>query len=96
MSPELPGRKSGIVVAPKVSCPGQDTRYWKPEDIFEHPCVSCGNPVEFFKNDLRRQCPNCGASTINPRNDLACAQWCKHAKECLDQNGITLDPDEQV
>ena len=25
-----------------MKCPGQDTRYWKPGDIFESPCPACG------------------------------------------------------
>ena len=71
----------------RASCPGQDTQYWKPEDIFEAPCVHCAQPIEFFKDDLRRKCPHCGKYAINPRNDLSCAAWCKRAAECLDQLG---------
>ncbi len=73
-------------------CPGQDTRYWKPEDIYDTPCVSCGLPMEFFKTDLRRACPHCGAPNVNPRNDMSCAAWCKSAPECLAQLGQTVDP----
>lgn len=69
------------------SCPGQDLRYWKPEDLFESPCAHCGESLEFFKDDLQRKCPHCGEMTVNPRNDMACAAWCKHAKECLEQLG---------
>jgi len=32
----------------KTMCPGQDTTFWKPGDIFEIPCVKCGFLVEFF------------------------------------------------
>ena len=78
---------------PKFNCPGQDTRYWKPEDIFESPCANCGKNMEFFKDDLRRKCPHCGEFTVNPKNDLACAAWCKHAKECLEQMGREI-PEE--
>ncbi|MCE5309715.1 MAG: hypothetical protein LLG20_18945 [Acidobacteriales bacterium] len=73
----------------KPSCPGQDTRYWKPEDIFEVPCTKCGRAIEFFKTDLKRQCPGCGAANLNPRNDLSCAAWCKSAEECLTELGRT-------
>lgn len=66
-----------------MQCPGQDTRYWKPDDIFDIPCQACGTPVEFFKNDARRRCPKCGARLQNPKISLGCAQWCAHAKECL-------------
>jgi len=77
----------------KAMCPGQDTRFWKPGDISETPCSSCGKPVEFFKDDLRRRCPHCNEYTVNPNNDMACAAWCKEAKRCLEQLGRTL-PDE--
>ncbi len=70
-------------------CPGQDTRYWTHEAIFEAPCAHCGRPVEFFKDDLRRRCPRCGAYTVNPRNDMACAAWCPSAPACLAQLGLT-------
>jgi hypothetical protein len=43
--------------------------------------------IEFFKDDLRRTCPSCGAKTVNPKNDLACAAWCKEAAACLAQMG---------
>lgn len=64
-------------------CPGQDTRYWKPDDIFEIPCSRCGRPVEFFKTDGARRCRSCGARVVNPKLRLGCAQWCQYAKECL-------------
>lgn len=67
-------------------CPGQDLRYWKPDDLFELPCVHCAAPVEFFKDDLRRKCPHCGGFTVNSKNDMSCAAWCKHAKECLEES----------
>jgi hypothetical protein len=64
-------------------CPGQDTRYWRPTDIFEIPCASCGAVVEFFKDDVRRRCHGCGGLVQNPKITLGCAQWCEHAKKCL-------------
>ncbi|MCX5858726.1 MAG: HD domain-containing protein [Proteobacteria bacterium] len=67
----------------KTICPGQDTRFWKPGDIFEVACGKCGRPVEFFKDDSSRRCPGCGQRVQNPRISLGCAQWCEHAKECL-------------
>jgi len=62
-------------------------RYWKPEDIFESMCAHCGRSVEFFKDDLKRRCPACGKDTLNPKNDLACAAWCKSAAQCLEELG---------
>ena len=67
-----------------MKCPGQDTRYWKPGDVFEVVCPSCGRPAEFFKDDPSRKCPACGARFRNPRMDLGCAEWCPYASECID------------
>jgi hypothetical protein len=64
-------------------CPGQDTRYWRPDDIFTVACGSCGAPIEFFKDDAARRCAKCGSRVRNPRLSMGCAQWCQHAKECL-------------
>ncbi len=64
-------------------CPGQDTRYWKPEDISERNCPYCGKPIEFFKTDIRAKCPGCGRKVANPSFNLGCAEWCAYAKECL-------------
>jgi ribosomal protein S27E len=66
-----------------LKCPGQDTRYWKKGDIFEVRCPRCGREVEFFKDDVRRRC-FCGRTIVNPRLDLACAEWCQHAEKCVD------------
>ncbi len=67
----------------KTMCPGQDTRYWRPDDIFTVPCGSCGAGIEFFKDDTARRCSKCGARVKNPRLSMGCAQWCQHARECL-------------
>ena len=67
----------------QTRCPGQDTRFWQPGDVFEVPCAECGYEVEFFKDDAIRRCRSCGARVSNPQLNLGCAQWCEHAKECL-------------
>jgi hypothetical protein len=67
----------------QTRCPGQDTRFWQPGDVFEVACGDCGYQVEFFKDDAVRRCRSCGARVSNPRLNLGCAQWCEHAKECL-------------
>jgi HD superfamily phosphodiesterase len=64
-------------------CPGQNTQFWKPSDIFDIPCARCGGAVEMFKDDVYRHCPSCGTRVSNPKLTLGCAQWCQHAKECL-------------
>ena len=67
----------------RIKCPGQDSRFWRPEDVFEVECGECGSLVEFFKDDAGRRCPTCGRRITNPRLSLGCAQWCQYAKECL-------------
>ena len=37
---------------PISRCPGQDQRFWKPDDVFESPCRSCGETVENPRFDL--------------------------------------------
>ena len=64
-------------------CPGQDTRFWKPNDVYTVECPKCGKPVEFFKDDIRRRCKKCGHMFINPRLDLGCARWCQYADQCV-------------
>ena len=64
-------------------CPGQDQRFWKPEDIFEVKCPGCGQKVEFFKDEPKLKCRKCGQSVANPKIDLGCAQWCQYAEQCL-------------
>lgn len=66
-----------------MKCPGQDTKYWKPGDIFEVPCPVCGESVEFFKDDSERRCKACGYKFRNPRLDLSCVEWCAYAKQCI-------------
>lgn len=68
---------------PALKCPGQDFRFWTPEDIYEVPCPACENPVEFFKNDTLRKCEKCGYQFANPRLNLGCAEWCPAAADCL-------------
>jgi len=66
-----------------VRCPGQDQRFWKPEDIFDVNCPGCNKPVEFFKDEPKLKCRNCGQVVVNPKIDLGCAQWCQYAEQCL-------------
>ncbi len=65
-----------------MKCPGQDSRFWKPEDVFEIQCLKCGWVVEFFKDDVKRKC-RCGQEIVNPRLDFGCAQWCEYGDQCL-------------
>lgn len=72
-------------------CPGQDTRFWKPEDVFELSCPHCGGGLEFFKDEPSLPCPACGKEVRNPKIDLGCAKWCKFAEDCLGQMAKATD-----
>lgn len=73
---------------PERRCPGQDLRFWKPQDIFDVRCPYCSTDIEFWKDEPIRFCPQCAHEVRNPRIDLGCAKWCKFAKECL---GTAID-----
>lgn len=66
-----------------VRCPGQNTQFWGPGDVFEVRCSDCGKALEFFKDDSQRHCPGCGRVVFNPRMNFSCAQWCPSARDCL-------------
>jgi hypothetical protein len=66
-----------------TKCPGQDTRFWKPNDVYTVECPKCSKPVEFFKDDIRRRCKKCGHMFINPKLNLGCARWCQYADQCV-------------
>ncbi len=67
----------------QIKCPGQDTRHWKPGDIFLAECPKCGAEIEFFKDDTRRRCAWCGHLFYNPKIELGCAEWCQYADKCV-------------
>lgn len=66
-----------------TKCPGQDTRYWDPEDIRDEICPYCGNTIEFWKTDIRVRCDKCKKVVSNPNFNLGCAAWCSFAEQCL-------------
>jgi len=66
-----------------MKCPGQDTKYWNENAIFEIECPECGHLIEFFKDDPTRRCKNCDKKIVNPKMDFGCAAYCKYAEQCL-------------
>jgi DNA-directed RNA polymerase subunit RPC12/RpoP len=66
-----------------MRCPGQDSRYWKQEAIYNVTCPHCGNELEFFKDESTRRCKKCGNKIVNPKMDFGCASYCKYAEQCL-------------
>jgi putative nucleotidyltransferase with HDIG domain len=77
------GRVSATKRSETMKCPGQDSRYWKPDAIFEIPCPKCGHIVEFFKDDTARNCSRCSHRFVNPNMDFGCAAYCEYAEQCL-------------
>lgn len=69
-------------------CPGQDQRFWKPEDVFEVKCSSCGEKMEFFKDEPKLKCRSCGQLVVNPKIDLGCAEWCQYAEQCIGDSAV--------
>ncbi len=65
-----------------IICPGQNTMFWKPDDIYDVKCPDCGRPVEFWKDDSKRTCA-CGHRFLNPKRDLGCLEYCKYAEQCM-------------
>jgi hypothetical protein len=67
-------------------------RYWKPEDIFTVACPHCQAEIEFWKDEPVRLCAACRKEVRNPKIDQGCAEWCKHAPECLEPAPKNTDP----
>ena len=78
---------------PLSNCPGQEKRFWKSDDLFDAPCPNCGQVLEFWKNEPRRRCFACRKNVLNPKLDLGCAKWCKHAADCLGYSPEALAAD---
>jgi len=81
---------------PVFKCPGQDTRYWRPQDVSEIRCHGCSDSLELWKDEPFRRCPKCGARVRNPKFDSSCAKWCQYAKECLGYVPLEDEADESV
>ena len=63
-------------------CPGQDLRYWKPDDIFFVKCPFCNNEIEFWKDEPVRICNKCNKQIKNPKINNGCTEWCKYGGCC--------------
>ena len=49
-------------------CPGQNTMFWKPGDIYDVSCPSCGKPVEFWKDEDLDLAFVCGTDLFGERH----------------------------
>lgn len=57
-------------------CSGNHTQEWESDAIFEVKCKHCGSMVEFFKDEITRNCPVCRETVANDRKDYGWGQWC--------------------
>ena len=57
-------------------CTGNNTQDWGFDAIFDVKFTNCGNLVEFFKDEINRNCLQCKKSVFNDRKDYGCGQWC--------------------
>ena len=57
-------------------CTGNNTHEWTPDAIFDVTCKNCGNLVEFFRDEITRNCSRCKQTVYNDRKDYGCEQWC--------------------
>ncbi len=54
------------------NCGVGDTRKWNPNSIYDIKCDKCGAMVEFFKDDKKRSCGECGNKMTNPHAGTDC------------------------
>jgi len=57
-------------------CTGNNTQEWGADAIFDVKCKGCGNLIEFFKDEITRNCSRCKNTVYNDRKDYGCNQWC--------------------
>ena len=69
-------------------CPGMDPAYFKPEDISSQKCTTCGNEIEFWKDDVFLICSACGVRNTNARVQNTCLAWCREASACVGNKDI--------
>ncbi len=68
----------------EMRCPGQDSRFIRPQDICELQCPQCRRVVEFWPDELLRKCPGCGRRLSNPNFNMGCLEWCRWAPKCME------------
>ena len=71
-----------------AKCPGMNIANWKTSDINDVPCRQCGEPIEFWKDDVKLECMACGAANFNPNLGNICLSWCNKASECIGNQDI--------
>jgi endogenous inhibitor of DNA gyrase (YacG/DUF329 family) len=69
-------------------CTGQNMYEWGFDAIFEVECPECGHMVEFFKDEIKRNCSRCGSRVTNDHKDYGCQRWCS----CKDDFQFNICP----
>jgi len=64
-------------------CTGNNWEEWGFDAIFDIECQVCGHMVEFFKDEITRNCPNCKNTVVNDSKDYGCGQWCSSSSPHL-------------
>jgi len=67
-------------------CTGNNTDQWGFDAIFEVTCPHCDYPVEFFKDEINRNCPQCRGVVVNNRRDYGCNRWCSSFEDASIRN----------
>ncbi len=60
-------------------CTGNNIHEWGADAIFDIRCKNCGDRVEFFKDEITRNCSRCKQMVYNDRKAYGCGQWCSSA-----------------
>ena len=61
-------------------CPGSKMLRQPAPESFD--CPKCGNEVEIWTDELKRNCHNCGTTVMRETN-LSCLEWCAKAADCI-------------
>ncbi len=69
-------------------CPGMSAAFFKPTDVKTRKCNHCGAELEFWKDDIKLECPECKLVNFNPDIGKTCLVYCKKAAECLGTDDI--------
>jgi hypothetical protein len=61
-------------------CPGAKILRQPQPEMFD--CPSCGEEVEIWTDEIRRECSNCGRVVFRD-GFMSCLEWCKFAQDCI-------------
>ena len=53
-------------------CGSGDTSKWSANSIYDVECGGCHTMIEFFKDEKKHACPNCGDMVLNPTTGQDC------------------------